>query len=75
VHNIIQGADVKATDILSIEKSIKKKDIVALFTQKGEIIARGRVFEPANRLVEMQNGVVIKTIRKYMGPGVYPKMR
>nr|MDO8117807.1 RNA-guided pseudouridylation complex pseudouridine synthase subunit Cbf5 [Candidatus Sigynarchaeota archaeon] len=73
VDPICHGADLTAPGILKLDGDIQKGDEVAIFTQKGEIIAIGKSLQGAKQIMDAQAGFMVETKRVFMDPGVYPK--
>ena len=71
VNPICRGANVNANDIVALDKTIKKNDSVAIFTQKGEIIGRGRSLGNAPEIMDAGGSYVVKIQHIYMEPGLY----
>nr|MDO8111289.1 RNA-guided pseudouridylation complex pseudouridine synthase subunit Cbf5 [Candidatus Sigynarchaeota archaeon] len=74
VDAICRGASVMADDVVKIEKIIEKGNIVAIFTQKGEIVARGKSLMPAQAVISAAAGFVARSAKQYMEPGTYPRL-
>lgn len=74
VDAICHGAHLAAPGVLSLEAEIKPKDIVAVFTQKGEAVALARALVSTEEILKMDHGLVAKTQRVLMPRGIYPKM-
>jgi H/ACA ribonucleoprotein complex subunit 4 len=74
VSAICHGAYVTAPGVLSLETGIKKKGKVAIFTQKGEVVALADALVSSEQILNMDHGFVAKTTRVLMKRDVYPKM-
>jgi H/ACA ribonucleoprotein complex subunit 4 len=68
VDSIARGISVDAGDVVALDRRIQKGDMIAIFTQKGEIIARGKSLQPARQIMEMRSGFVARTVKPYMYP-------
>lgn len=78
VDAICHGASLAVTGILRVETGIKVGDLVAIFTQKGELVALGTALMRSEEMVSSRRGLAVKTQRVIMKPGTYPpfwKMR
>jgi H/ACA ribonucleoprotein complex subunit 4 len=60
-----QGENLKANDVLSLEKSIKHNDFITIFSQKGEILGTGRIFLSAEQIIEKSTGICGKILKVY----------
>lgn len=74
VNSLCHGAFLKVPGIVSLEKSIQKEDIIALFTLKEELILIGRAMMDADEILKSERGIAVKTEQVFMDTGTYPKM-
>ena len=74
VDAICHGADLAAAGVVSLHSGIKKGDLVALKTQKGEAIALMRSEDTSDRIAKAKTGIVANTERVLMERGRYPSM-
>lgn len=74
VSAICHGAFVTAPGVLSLETGIKRKGEVAIFTQKGEVVALADALASSEQILNMDHGFVAKTVRVLMSRDMYPKM-
>ncbi len=72
VDAIAHGADLAVPGIVRLTKNVKKDSVVAIYTLKGELVALGKALYNAEEIANMNKGIVVKTKRVYMKPGVYP---
>jgi len=72
VDAICHGASLAVTGILRVETGIKVTDLVALFTQKGELVALGEATMRSEEMVSSRRGIAVKVTRVIMRPGTYP---
>lgn len=72
VDAICHGASLAVAGILRVETGIKVGDLVAIFTQKGELVALGRALMRSEEMVSSKRGLAVKTERVIMKPGTYP---
>ncbi|MCE4617763.1 MAG: RNA-guided pseudouridylation complex pseudouridine synthase subunit Cbf5 [Desulfurococcales archaeon] len=74
VDAIAHGADLAVPGVVMVESDIKKGDTVAIFTLKGELVALAQALVDAEQIRDMERGLVAKTKRVIMEPGVYPSL-
>jgi len=72
ITNICNGAPLAVGGIVRFEDNIKKKDRVALFSLKGELIAIGKALMSSENILNKKRGLVVKTDRVLMKKGTYP---
>jgi H/ACA ribonucleoprotein complex subunit 4 len=74
VDAICHGANLAVPGVGELDSAIKKNDIVALITQKGEGIALGKSLMVSQDILDRNKGIAAKTERVLMEPGTYPKL-
>ncbi len=74
VDAICHGADLAIPGIVKIENDIEERDIVAILTLKGELIALGEAIMRTEDVMKEKRGIAVKTKRVIMKPGTYPKL-
>jgi len=74
VDAVCHGAHLAAPGVLSLNTEIKPNDAVAIFTQKGEVVALAKALTSTEEILGMDHGLVAKTQRVLMPRGIYPKM-
>lgn len=74
VDAICHGANLAIPGIVKVETGIKSGDVVAVFTQKGEVIALAKALLSSEDILDLDHGLVAKTERVIMPPGTYPRM-
>ncbi|MHA1342088.1 MAG: RNA-guided pseudouridylation complex pseudouridine synthase subunit Cbf5 [Promethearchaeota archaeon] len=72
VDSICHGADLGANGVLSLDASIEKGDLIAIMTQKGELVAFGETFYGARKIASLKSGLIAKTKRVFMERKTYP---
>ncbi len=72
VDAICHGADLTAKGVLYIEKTVKKGELVAIFTLKNELVALGKALMDAEDMLKVRGGVVVDVTRVIMERGTYP---
>ncbi len=75
VDAIAHGASLAAPGVLSLSSKINKDNMVALYTKKGELVAISRALYSAKEILEMETGLVAKSLRIFMEPGKYPSWK
>ena len=73
VDAICHGADLAVPGVASMNPSVKKDDLVAIFTAKGEGVALAHALLTSSQVDSAKKGVVADTKRVLMEPGTYPK--
>ena len=74
VDAICHGAALAVVGILRVETGIKVGDLVALFTQKGELVALGKSAMRSEEMVSSRRGIAVRVTRVIMRPGTYPPL-
>lgn len=74
VDAICHGADLAASGVVNLTTGIKKNDLVAIKTLKGEAIALARSADTSDRIAKAKSGIVTITERVFMERGRYPRM-
>lgn len=72
IDAICHGADLAAPGALEIDATIKAGDEIAMFSQKGELVAVGDSIQTSRDILKMNNGIVAKTKKVFMDRGTYP---
>ena len=72
VEAICQGAKLAAGGISMLSKGIKRKDLVAIKSLKGELVASGIALASTEEIMNADSGLVVNTNKVFMQPGVYP---
>jgi H/ACA ribonucleoprotein complex subunit 4 len=73
VGAICHGASLTAPGILSLETGIQRDSMVAVLSLKGEAVALAKAVANSEEALNMEHGVVAKTMRVLMPRGTYPK--
>lgn len=74
VDAICHGASLAAPGVLRLTDDVKEKALVAIMTQKEELVALAVAMHSADEILEMDHGLVATTKRVIMEPGTYPPM-
>lgn len=72
VDAICHGANLSANGVLSLHATIEKGDLVALMTQKGEIVGFAETTKSALKINSLHSGIVAVTKRVLMPRKTYP---
>ncbi len=70
---IAYGADLAVPGISVISEGIRRGDLAAIMTLKGELVALGKALMSTEEVLSSDRGVAFKTVRVIMERGVYPK--
>jgi H/ACA ribonucleoprotein complex subunit 4 len=73
VDALCHGAQLAIPGILEISPGLKSGDFVAIYTQKGEIVALAEATLNEDEIVENTKGFAFKIKRIIMAPNTYPK--
>ncbi|MEM1559623.1 MAG: RNA-guided pseudouridylation complex pseudouridine synthase subunit Cbf5 [Candidatus Bathyarchaeia archaeon] len=74
VEAICNGADLAVPGIVAFTGDIREGSLVAILTVKGEGVALGLAQLSAEKLLEKEKGIAVKTERVLMQPGTYPRV-
>lgn len=72
VEAICQGAKLAAGGVSMLSKGIKRRDLVAIKSLKGELVASGIALASTEEIMNADSGLVVDTNKVFMQPGVYP---
>jgi H/ACA ribonucleoprotein complex subunit 4 len=56
-----------------VSNRVRKGELVALLTLKGELVAVGRSLMDYNEVLEASRGIVVEPVRVVLEPGLYPR--
>ncbi|MDE0525794.1 MAG: RNA-guided pseudouridylation complex pseudouridine synthase subunit Cbf5 [Thaumarchaeota archaeon] len=73
VDAMCHGAQLAIPGILKVHPNLKKGEIAAIYTQKGEAVALAEAGMSADEISEAAKGHAFETKRIIMAPGTYPK--
>ena len=73
VDAMCHGAQLAIPGILQISPNLKKGDIVAIYTQKGEVVALAESTMSENEIKDATKGYAFETKRIIMAPDTYPR--
>ncbi len=73
VEALTHGADLAIPGIAMIHEGIRKGDVVAIFTLKGELVAIGQALMHSEQIIEASKGIAVKVKRVIMPRGIYPR--
>src|SRR6476620_2089720 len=73
VDALCHGAQLALPGVVSIPKNLKKDDLVAIYTQKGEIVGLGTSLLAFDDFFKQKRGISFQIKRMVMKPNTYPK--
>ncbi|RNJ77784.1 MAG: RNA-guided pseudouridylation complex pseudouridine synthase subunit Cbf5 [Nitrosopumilus sp. H8] len=73
VDALCHGAQLAVPGVLQVTAGLKKGDLVAVYTQKGEAVALAEASMPEDEIRDATRGYAFETRRIIMAPGTYPK--
>ena len=74
VDAICHGADLASGGVAYLSDDIKKGDLVAIETLKGELVGAGNSLFFADEILAAESGFVVNVSKVFMKPDVYPKL-
>jgi len=74
VDALCHGANLAAPGVLSLEADVKRGDVVAVFSLKGEAVVYAKALASTEEILAKEHGLVSQTMRVLMERGTYPKM-
>ncbi|MCX8165121.1 MAG: RNA-guided pseudouridylation complex pseudouridine synthase subunit Cbf5 [Acidilobaceae archaeon] len=73
VESVVNGAKLAAPGVALVSNRVRGGEKVALFTQKGELVAIARALMGAEEILEAERGIVAEPLRVVMEPHLYPR--
>ena len=73
VDAIAHGAQLAVPGVVKLHEGIRRGDLVAIMTLKGELVAVGKAEMSSEEIVSANRGIAASVVRVFMEPGVYPK--
>jgi len=73
IDALCHGADLAAPGVLELSSGIRVGDLVAVLTQKNELIELAKAVMNSEQILEVEHGIVSKPERVVMKPGTYPR--
>ena len=73
VDAIAHGANLAIPGIIALHENINKRDLVAIMTLKGELVALGTALMNTTQILTLDKGIAVKTKRVVMKTGLYPR--
>lgn len=73
VDALCHGAQLALPGVVSIPQNLKKNDLVAIYTQKGEIVGLGNSLLDFDDFFKQKKGISFQIRRIVMMPNTYPK--
>jgi H/ACA ribonucleoprotein complex subunit 4 len=74
VDAICHGANLAVPGLVELDEGIKKEDIIAVLTLKGEGVALGKSMMSSKDMIDKDTGICCKTERVLMKKGTYPSI-
>jgi len=72
VDAICHGANLAVGGVAKLEDKVRRDELVAMMTLKGELVALGRSRMDAHEILEADRGIAVDTERVIMERGTYP---
>ena len=73
VDALCHGAQLAIPGVLQASSTLKKDDLVAIYTQKGEVVALAKTLMSLEEIKDKTKGYAFETKRIIMAPNTYPK--
>ncbi len=73
IDALCHGAQLAIPGVLKVSTNLKKDDLVAIYSQKGEIVALAKSLLSEDEIKENTKGYAFETKRIIMAPSTYPK--
>ena len=73
IDSLCHGAQLAIPGVLEISPGLNQGDLVAIYSQKGEIIALAEAVLSENEIKDNVKGYAFQTKRIIMKPNTYPK--
>lgn len=73
VDALCHGAELAAPGVLELSSDIRRGDLIAVLTLKGELIELARAQMTSEQMLEAEHGIVARPERVVMRPGTYPR--
>jgi H/ACA ribonucleoprotein complex subunit 4 len=70
---LCHGANLNAPGILRLEKGIERNELVAIFSQKNELVAIAKAMKTSDEMGKLKKGVVGSLERVTMDAETYPR--
>ncbi len=74
VGALCHGAELSVKGVVSVDEGIKKGDVVAVFTLKGEVVESATAEMTSMEMLKKNEGIAARPKRVYMERGIYPKV-
>ena len=74
VDAICHGASLTVPGVVKLTSKISNGSLIVIKSIKGEAIALAKSFTNTKDILEMSHGIIAKTDRVLMEPGVYPPL-
>jgi len=74
VDALCHGASLAMPGVAKLDRGIRKGDLLAIYSAKGEGVALMDAAVDANAIVDLKSGIAATSRRVLMEPGTYPKL-
>lgn len=74
VESIVNGAKLAAPGVAMVSDRVRRGELVAMLTLKGELVAVGRALMDYKDILEAERGIVVEPERVVLEPGIYPRV-
>ncbi len=74
VDALCHGAELSVKGIVAVDEGIKKGDMIAIFTLKGEVIESATAEMSSMEMLKRNGGIAARPRRVYMEAGTYPRV-
>ena len=74
VSSICHGAKLATPGIAKLETGVRVKDLVGIFSLKGEVVAIGRATMSSEEMIARDRGIAVDTDRVIMKLDEYPRV-
>ena len=75
INSLCNGANLNIPGISKFENNLKQGTLAAVMSLKNELVCFGNVVIDPENIMKKDTGIVLKTERVFMKPGVYGKLR
>jgi H/ACA ribonucleoprotein complex subunit 4 len=73
IDSICHGAPLNIPGIAKFQKDIKKNELIAVMSLKGELVGVGESKISSDEILKNEKGCIISKMKVFMEPGTYPK--
>ena len=73
INAVAHGYDLATPGVMRVEKGLETGEEVAIFSDKGELIAMGEALMKTDEILEKEKGFAVKTNKVFIDRNYYPK--